>query len=52
MILLTIDELEDEKIKEIESIARSKVYLLRGNEEIPYEDIEIMITYGIDEDWE
>src|SRR5699024_3600128 len=38
-------------MEEIRNIVGKDVYLLRGNEEIPYEDIEIMITYGIDEDW-
>lgn len=51
MVLLTIDELQGEKMEEIRNIVGKDVYLLRGNEEIPYEDIEIMITYGIDEDW-
>ncbi|MGM8364517.1 NAD(P)-dependent oxidoreductase [Virgibacillus sp. W0181] len=52
MVLLTIDELQDEKVKEIESITGKEVHLLRGEKDILYEAIEIMITYGIDEDWE
>lgn len=52
MVLLTIDELQGEKMEKIQNIVGREVYLLRGNKEIPYEDIEIMITYGLDEDWE
>src|SRR5699024_3737611 len=52
VILLTIDELKTEKIEEIKHIAGEEVYLLRGDKEIPYEDIKIIITYGIEEDWE
>lgn len=54
MLLLTIDELQQDKdkIDRITNIIGGKVYHLRGKEEIPYENIEIMITYGISEDWE
>lgn len=52
MILLTIDELEGEKMNDIGNIAGKEVYLLRGKREIPYEEIEILITYGLEEDWE
>jgi len=52
VILLTIDELKTEKIEEIKHIAGEEVYLLCGDKEIPYEDIKIIITYGIEEDWE
>ena len=52
MVLLTIDELQGEKAKEIGRIAGKEVYLLRGNREIPFEEIEIIVTYGLQEDWE
>lgn len=52
MVLLTIDEMQGEKAEEIGRIAGKEVYLLRGNKKIPFEDIEIIVTYGVDEDWE
>lgn len=51
MILLTIDELEGKKKHDIENIVEKEVYLLRGEQNIPFEDIEIIITYGLEEDW-
>src|SRR5690625_4141250 len=51
MILLTIDELQDEEIRDIEETTGKSVFLLQDNKQIPYEEIEIMITYGIEENW-
>src|SRR5699024_8234028 len=46
------DELKTEKIEEIKHITGEEVYMLRGDKEIHYDDIKIMITYGIEKDWE
>lgn len=51
MILVTIDELKGEKLDQIGSIAGTEVHLLRDNKAIPYEKIEILITYGLKKDW-
>ena len=39
MILLTIDELKETEIKEIEEVTGKPVLLLEDGEEIPYEEI-------------
>lgn len=52
MILITIDELQGDKQKQIEEIAGEKTYVHYLDKEIPYEEIEIMITYGLESDWE
>lgn len=51
MVLITIDELEGSKIKEIKQTVGKEVYQLHKEIDIPYEEIKIMITYGIEEDW-
>lgn len=51
MILLTIDELQEAEIKEIEEATGKKVFLLQDYDTIPYEEIEIMISYGLKENW-
>lgn len=52
MILLTIDELQESEIKDIEEVTGQEVILFTGKTDIPYEEIEIMITYGLKENWE
>lgn len=48
MVLITIDELQSHTIKEIEQIVDKPVYLLYEDTDIPYEEIEIVITYGFE----
>lgn len=52
MILITINECWGSYGEKIEEIAGGKVYFLNQNESIPFEDIEMMITYGLQEDWQ
>lgn len=47
-VLITIDELPTDKIEKIQSIAGEETFILGKDEEIPYEDIKIMITYGFE----
>lgn len=52
MILITVDELRGQIADSIASISGEKVYNLNFDESIPFEKIDIMITYGSETDWE
>src|SRR5699024_3328701 len=52
MILITIDELCGDSAASIASKTGDKVYNLNFDENIPFNEIDIMITYGTEEDWE
>lgn len=51
VILITIDELQGKYGKEIENISGGPTYFSNQHPNIPYEEIEIMITYGLQDDW-
>jgi phosphoglycerate dehydrogenase-like enzyme len=51
LILITIDELQGDKRNQIEEITGGKAYLMYLDDNIPYDEIEIMISYGLKEDW-
>src|SRR5699024_12851170 len=52
MILITIDELCGDSAASIASKTGDKVYNLNFDENIPFNEIDIMIIYGTEEDWE
>lgn len=51
LILITIDELQGDIQQQIEDLTGLKTYIKDIDKHIPYEDIEILITFGLKEDW-
>ena len=51
MIYITIDEMQGEIQQEIEQMTGLKSFIKGADDQIPYDEIEMMITYGLKEDW-